>query len=210
MNTHPANNNYYFADHPEGFIEPYLDGELDPNQAAMVEAHLADCAECQRKVEERQRVSYLLGEWQPASTRFSEAVFMERLATQLTQYPQKKRTDISSIIQFFWGLTPILLLSGLVFLITVQLTSNLIGLIPGTEYLLASRPSLISKWVDLPEMMKPLFRIFLDFNLMRWNWLNNMIAIFALALAYLGWLSTWWVSNRQELPSILTIEKEKI
>lgn len=200
MNDPTAHELRGFEEHPEGLLEAYIDGELDKNQARMVESHLSTCRECRRRVDEMQALSSMLEEWQPALTRFSEEVFLKRLAIQLREYPQEKSANISSAATFLWRLLPIILLFGLVFLYSVQVMSAMIGLIPGVDQFLLSEPGAISAWIDLPGTVQGVIRFGLDFSLIEWSWLNGIIAIFALGLAYVGWLSTWWVSNRQNCP----------
>lgn len=43
----------------------YLDGELQPDRAATVQAHLAECVACQQVATELRQVSQDLGSWQP-------------------------------------------------------------------------------------------------------------------------------------------------
>ncbi len=199
MSDQPADSITSFVEHPEGLFEAYLDGELDENLTRLVESHIFTCTKCQREIDEKQMLSSMLSEWQPAQTRFTEEAFLERLDARLTDCSQEKSSSISSGIRYVWRLVPVILLFGLVFLFTVQMVSAIIGLIPGVDQFLISEPGIVSAWIDLPGMALEFIRFGLDFSLIEWSWLNGIIAIFALGLAYLGWLSAWWISNRQNV-----------
>src|SRR5262245_52696432 len=99
-------------------LNEYLDGELPLDRAAIVEAHVAGCAACQKLTADLRRVSRELGEWtvekSPATLRASGPLVDEPAPTSW------RPRWLSSVATF-----PVLGLTGVVVLVVlVAGTSN--------------------------------------------------------------------------------------
>ncbi len=112
--------------HVTEWLGAYYDGELHGSRLAQVEAHLAECEQCQMALEQLAGLSRLLAE-APAAPRL---ISPERLASQvnLRLAPRPVQTTWQRRLEFGWRLIPAALAGAWLFAQAVFIVSGLIVL----------------------------------------------------------------------------------
>jgi predicted anti-sigma-YlaC factor YlaD len=123
--------------HTQEWLGAYLDGELSPAQIRKTEAHLANCPECQRKLDELRSLSALLGEAPVATGLKSEEQFVAEVGLQLKRkaitsaqtFPMtrsRENTPQSPALHWSWLVIPLVLLLAWSFVQTVSVVSDML------------------------------------------------------------------------------------
>ena len=194
------------TDHVTQWLEAYHDGELHGTRRDQVEAHLAECSECQAELEALRSLSALLHE-DLAALEFTPAEqFSAELATHLPgQSPRR--------LGAAWWLLPLALLAAWLFLVitlwlsaALQLASS--AAIPAGELSWVGGKTLQMGWFALTTRLfgamlgEPGWQV-----LTALNQINLFVAGLGrvilpqilLATAYLGWLAAWWLRRKPQV-----------
>jgi hypothetical protein len=186
------------------WLNAYLDGELKGGRLHQVEAHLAECRECQAELQSMQSLSSLLHEV-PApeftsSERFAAQVSL-RLPHEQPSVSKRKAQEVG------WWMIPVSLLILWIFMGTSEVVSRVIStanefgllnnapswLVPGSssgafwsgtlgEFGLLSGNSL--EWAELTEIFTR-------------NTLPQLTLQVSIALLYLSWIAIWWARQKR-------------
>ena len=176
--------------HPVQWLDAYLDGELHDDQRIKAANHLAICQECRDRAAESRVISELLEEFKPAKLRLSADDFVALIALKLSSRERISHYPSRSKLSMAWGLVPLGILFGLVFLHAVNLISNFLMLIPGVDEKLVFSFPLKFAAADLSPFVRSTFSAFSGSSLLHWHWSTSLIAIFAFNLVYLSWMVT--------------------
>jgi len=186
------------SDHITQWLNAYLDGELKNGKLHQVEAHLADCMECQAELESLQGLSNLLHGSAP------EFISSERFAAQVSLRLPRERPKPAkrSALEMGWWLIPVALLFLWIFLNTSSLmsravlTANQFGLLNNVPAWMLNDASHDDLWSErLAEIG------LLDGTSLQWaqaaeaftkNALPPIIWQAGIALVYLSWIALWW------------------
>ena len=130
--------------HITEWLNAYLDGELNSKQLQHVEAHLAECQDCQAELESLESLSSLLQEV-PAP----EFTSPERFAAQVNlRLPHRRTvTPEHKVLEIGWWMIPVGLLGAWVFIGTsffvndILSAANNFGLLTGVSNWLALQSS---------------------------------------------------------------------
>ena len=190
------------SNHMTEWLNAYLDGELKGGRLHQVEAHLAECRECQTELQSLQSLSSLLHEV-PApeftsSERFAAQVSL-RLPHEQPSVSKRKAQEVG------WWMIPVSLLILWIFMGTSEVVSHVIStanefgllnnapswLVPGSssgafwsgtlgEFGLLSGNSL--EWAELTEIFTR-------------NTLPQLTLQVSIALLYLSWIAIWWARH---------------
>lgn len=189
------------SNHITEWLNAYLDSELKGGRLHQVEAHLAECVECQAELQSLQNLSSLLHEV-PAP----EFISSERFAAQVSlRLPHEQpRATKRKAQEVGWWMIPVSLLILWIFIGTFEVvgemvsTANRFGLLTlgdtpawlttgsssdtvwsGTlgDFGLLSGDSL--QWAELTESFTR-------------NKLPQIVWQAAIALLYLSWIAIWW------------------
>lgn len=195
------------TEHVTQWLEAYHDGALNAHRREQVEAHLAECTECQAELDELRSLSALLAEdtapeFVPAET------FAANLALSLPKepaQPQSRRT-----LQAAWWLTPLALLAAWLFLVitlwlsaALQLASS--AALPAVE--LGSK-TLQMGWFAITTRLfgamlgEPGWQVLAalnEINLFVAGLGRAILPQILLATAYLGWLAAWWLRRKPQV-----------
>ena len=187
------------SDHITQWLNAYLDGELKNGKLHQVEAHLADCEECQAELESLQALSNLLHDG-PGP----EFIPAERFAAQVSlrlprEQPKPARRNV---FEMGWWLIPVGLLFLWMFLNTstwmgrAVATANQFGLLNNAPAWMVNDESREGLWSErLGEIG------LLNGTSLQWaeaveaftkNTLPSIIWQAAIALVYLSWIALWW------------------
>lgn len=185
--------------HDELLMDAYLDGELPPAQARQMEAHLAQCPECQTILQRHRALSALLQEAPAAQPRKNANRFTAEVKLLLPR--QAALPAPRSVAELVWRLAPVGLLTVIAFFEVALWITAIFRWIPGTDQLLAKLPGTASGagWgAGLSAPLDTLIGLVTPFS----YWNLSSIAAFAFvllaALMYLGWLASWWAAvNRK-------------
>jgi len=184
------------SDHLDGWIDATLDGELTGLQVRRVEAHLAQCAECRDLLEQRKSLSAWLGEVPSAAGIKPEARFVAEVELRLRD--RRISPGLSKLaLHWSWQLVPVFLLGGYAFVQAVLFLNSFAWALPGGMDILVARISALSSTLQVPGIMGDFLGTIGVGNILDWNWLTGLFAMFLIGLGYIGWLGSWWVSHRQ-------------
>lgn len=190
------------SNHITEWLNAYLDGELKNGRLHQVEAHLAECPECQAELLSLQNLSSLLHE-APAP----EFISSERFASQVSlRLPHElPRVSKYKVREVGWWMIPVGLLVFWIFINTslvvnnVLATANGFGLLNGIPTELAADSSSGAVWSGtLGEFG------LLSGDSLQWaelteaftrNRLPQIIWQAAIALLYLSWIVIWWARH---------------
>jgi hypothetical protein len=184
------------SDHLDGWIDAYLDGELTVLQVRRVEAHLAQCTGCRDLLQQRKNLSTMLKELPSATGLKPEARFVAEVDLRLRERRISPGLPRQAL-HWSWQLVPLALLGGLAFVQTVMFLNRFTWALPGGMNLLLARSSALSFTLQAPGILDDFLGTIGVGNLLDWNWLTGLFAMFLIGLAYIGWLGSWWVSHRQ-------------
>jgi anti-sigma factor RsiW len=191
------------SNHITEWLNAYLDGELKNGRLHQVEAHLADCAECQAELDSLQDLSSLLHR-----APVPEFISSERFAAQVSlRLPREQpKPSRRSALNVGWWLIPIGLLILWVLINTstwvsqAVSTANEFGLLrnaPG--WLLDDSLSEDSWSARLAEwgllngsglQLAEATEAFVQNTLPRIVWQGSI------ALLYLSWVALWWAGQK--------------
>ena len=192
------------SNHVTEWLNAYLDDELKNGRLHQVEAHLAECVECQAELESLQNVSSLLHEV-PAP----EFISSERFASQVNlRLPHEQpRATKRKAQEMGWWMIPVSLLLLWVFLGTSEVvgevvsTAGRLGLLNGAPAWVAIGSSSGAVWSGrLGEFG------LLNGNSLQWaeltesftrNRLPQIVLQVAIALLYLSWIAIWWARQKR-------------
>jgi len=190
------------SNHITEWLNAYLDGELKNGRLHQVEAHLAECRECQSELDSLQSLSNLLHA-EPAP----EFISTERFAAQVNlRLPHTSPVESKrSALEFGWWMIPVSLLLLWIFLGTfsvvsrVVATANDLGLLRGVPAWLVPNSSQQAEWSGTLEEFG-----LLNGNNLGWaeftetftrNRLPQVIWQVSIALVYLSWMALLWVRH---------------
>lgn len=196
------------SNHPETWLDAYLDGELPEGRRQQIEKHLAKCEQCQEQLAKRKTLSALLQQAPIPHGALTPDQFSARVGQHFHR-PLRPQLFARKMPVTAWAFTavPLLLLVVWIFVQTISLTSNLIGMIPGIELYLQSE-------IRSPIASQPLASLsgLLGLNLQSLSWLSPLgwldwglltqgVIFTIVALMYLGWLAAWFARQQQLLPA---------
>jgi anti-sigma factor RsiW len=185
--------------HPDLWLDAYLDGELDAVHSKQVEAHLNECADCRKAIEERKALSALLLDEPVLEACKPASRFTSEVALQLTRRPYRR--DITGIRNLAWLGTPVALLLVAVFIFTAGLVQTVVDAFPGAratlEQLVASTASLdfIQGGALVADSVDTL-RLMASFAIPEWNVVTFMAALVLTGVLYCCWMVGWLTRNR--------------
>ncbi|HSL43847.1 MAG TPA: zf-HC2 domain-containing protein [Anaerolineales bacterium] len=190
--------------HITEWLSAYLDGELRAPRLQHVEAHLAECSECQAELESLETLSGLLHQV-PAPT-FSPP---ERFATQINLLLPQMRgtTSRKKILEVGWWMIPVGLLAVWIFIGTSFLVSDMLaaannlGLLPGISDWLSFGSWNQAYWSATLGQIGVLSGNSLDWATFteaftRTSLLQITLEV-SIALLYLSWVAIWWARHRR-------------
>ena len=192
------------TDHVTQWLEAYHDGELHGTRRDQVEAHLAECTECQAELEALRSLSARLHE-DFAAFEFTPAErFSAELASRLPEQPPRR-------LGAAWWLMPLALLGAWLFLVitlwlstALQITAS-VALPAGELSWLGAGSLKASTQMGWFAITTRLFGTLLGEPGWQVLALVNEVNVFVarlsrvillqvlLATAYLGWLAAWWL-----------------
>jgi hypothetical protein len=182
--------------HLEAWIDAYLDGELYAAQKQEVDAHIAQCESCRDLLGQRKNLTALLQGIPPARGLKPEARFVAEVGLQLK--PRRETGQIRpQVPRLVWQYFPVVLLLALAFVQTVFTLTNIVGMIPGANQILASRTTFLQQLPMLPGEVSDLLNLLGVFNPLNWNLFTGMAVVLLISLIYVGWLAGWWVWSRR-------------
>lgn len=191
------------SDHITEWLNAYMDGELKNGRLHQVEAHLADCVECQAELESLQGLSSLL-----RNTPAPEFIPSERFAAQVSlRLPREQlKTSKRSALNVGWWLIPIgllilwLLINTSTWVSEALSTAQEFGLLNNAPAWLTNESSREDSWSATLAQ----FGI-LNENNLQWaeatetfakNTLPQIVWQGSIALLYLSWIVLWWAGQR--------------
>ena len=192
------------SNHVTEWLNAYLDDELKNGRLHQVEAHLAECVECQAELESLQNVSSLLHEV-PAP----EFISSERFASQVNlRLPHEQpRATKHKAQEMGWWMIPVSLLLLWVLLGTSEVVGEVVST-AGRFGLLNGAPA----WVVIGSSSGAVWsgRLgefgLLNGNSLQWaeltesftrNRLPQIVLQVAIALLYLSWIAIWWARQKR-------------
>jgi anti-sigma factor RsiW len=198
--------------HTQEWLGAYLDGELSPAQIRKTEAHLANCPECQRKLDELRSLSALLGEAPVATGLKSEEQFVAEVGLQLKRkaitsaqtFPMtrsRENTPQSPALHWSWLVIPLVLLLAWSFVQTVSVVSDMLIAIPGIEQYSQKSVQALPLFANLSHLKDTVLARFGAELVglatpLEWGWLANLLAMAIIGLLYASWMAGWWTHNR--------------
>lgn len=200
-------NNFHnrHGDHVTPWLSAYFDGEVTVELREQIEAHLANCQECQAELAGLTELSSLLHCSPPPVSRTSDAAFARQVVNQLTrpQAPLWQRN-----LNFVWRFAPLFLFTAWAFFQAVKWVSAGVAvglaLFPGAgEVFHALLPenggagallfedllrmgildSMASQAIEQISWLTPLGLALLV----------NLVILGVLAALFASWLASWWV-----------------
>jgi hypothetical protein len=189
----------------------YLDNELGIRKRQQVEAHLAQCADCQAELAILRRLSDLLHDSKPLPRTISADRFTAQVILQLE--PQVAPPAWKRVAPLLWWLIPALALGGWVFLQAAFFVSGLAitilesgalhpWTVDGLMDVLALPPPHPSSLLHLPpNILQALNYLILQLQTL----FLTLIPQLLLVLLYWSWLIGWQIlkrSHRQGSPII--------
>ncbi len=187
-------------DHTE-WLEAFFDQELDPIQNQAVVQHLITCERCRVYLEERATLRKELRSLPGIVSAKSNQRFLDEIKLQT------QKQDIEPVHTYSPNLLGYLIPLGLlVTLIAVQIYgwfTGIVGLIPGANQFIVTNISAVFSSGDGLSWLLSLFSF--DFNffgigsLFRWNFINQIAAVAALAALYVVWMALWFLKNQRQI-----------
>ncbi len=198
------------ANHVSEWLGAYHDGELRGARLRQIEAHLAECTACQAELEEIRRLSALLQDTAPKGEFLPTERFAANLALSLPR--QSERPQPRNVVQIGWWLVPVSVLGIWLFInVTLSLSSVATlaadtGLLGGNLAWLQGYP-LQMKWFattmnlfgsQLGAPGRETLTVLNDVNLFLAQMAGRLVPQAILAVAYLGWLLSWWLRHPRQ------------
>lgn len=188
--------------HIAEWLNAYLDGELRGPRLQHVEAHLAECPDCQAELESLETLSRLLS--QVPAVEFTPP---ERFASQVALIlPQKPvATPGKKIVEVGWWMIPVGLLGIWIFVNTSFFVGDLwsaattLGLVTDISAWLVFGSSDPAYWSATLGEFGVLRGNSLDWAIFTEAFTRSSLLQFLLqvsiALLYLSWLAIWWARH---------------
>jgi predicted anti-sigma-YlaC factor YlaD len=193
------------SNHVTEWLNAYMDGELKNGRLHQVEAHLADCMECQAELESLQGLSSLLH-----TTPSPEFIPSERFAAQVgLRLPREQPKAVRrSALNVGWWLIPIGLLILWMLLNTSSWVSQAFSAADELG-LLTNVPALLTDDAPHEDSWSATLAKFglLNENNLQWaeateafaeNTLPRIVWQGSIALLYLSWVALWWAGQKPQ------------
>lgn len=190
-------------EHPSLWLDAYLDGELPVGKALIVEAHLAECADCRALLAQRRDVMRLLQEAEPANGLKPAGRFVAEVELHLSRprLPERRKPMLSLL----WQFAPLALILAWVFVMAVSIAGTVLAFFPDPIQALAGSLPALQESSHLAVLFDSGWgRLALEgidflgpFNILDWSWLTSLAARAGIGFLYLGWLASWLASHNQ-------------
>lgn len=183
--------------HITKWLAAYHDGELRGRRLAQVEAHLAECPDCQTELQQLQALSNLLGEATEAPALTSPDRFAAQVGLRLSRRPQQKPDRVNRP-GWVWTVLPIALVIGLALLKVVQLVSGSLTIAQMFGYGEAAVSQLTSTPTQPSGLFAQISTSLIDIGIpFSPQILIGLILPAMLAVAYMLWLIVWGLNQRE-------------
>jgi anti-sigma factor RsiW len=183
--------------HITKWLAAYHDGELRGRRLAQVEAHLAECLDCQAELQQLQALSNLLGEAPEAPALTSPDRFAAQVGLRLSRRPRQKTERINRP-GWVWTLLPIALVIGLALLKVVQLVSGSLTIAQMFGYGEAAVSQLTSTPAQPSGLFGQISASLIDIGIpFSPQILIGLVLPAILAVAYMLWLIVWGLNQRE-------------
>jgi hypothetical protein len=206
------------SEHVNEWLNAYFDGELPGPRLRQVENHLAECDECRAELDGLQRLSALLRETASTGEFISSERFVSNLNLNLPRQPEAPQPR--KVFEIGWWLIPLGVLGTWFFIqVTFSLSSLFLaasnaGLFGNTFTWLQGAQPQMGWFVTLTNLFGSQLnftsRIILsnlnDTDLFIRNLLGPYLWQAFLAVAYLGWLASWWFRQQGQSSNSGTVE----
>ncbi len=187
-------------DHTE-WLEAFFDQELDPIQHQAFEQHLITCDRCRVNLDTQAVLRRKLRSLPDIVSAKSNQRFLTEVKLMAQRRDSKPLHTYSANV--FGYLIP---LSLLLTLIAVQIYGwfiGIVGLIPGAnQFIISNISAVFTSSYGLSSVFS-LFsfdlRLFGIGSLFRWNLINQITAVAALAVLYVVWMGLWFLKNQRQV-----------
>jgi len=169
-------------DHVIDRLEAYYDGELHGNRKRQVEAHLAQCQECQERLQGLQVLSNRLLEVPAPGITISPERFVAQVGLRLPR--EQNRPLDRRLLSFLWRVSPVLLFAAWAFVQAVLWVTNFYY--PALGFM-----QLEMTWF-IPISQSAVFSLAL-----------TTVVTVIFGLLYMSWFAAWWAikDNHKLLPN---------
>ena len=198
------------ANHVTEWLGAYHDGELRGARLHQVEQHLSACAACQAELDEMRNLSALLQEAAPIGELIPTERFVSNLALSLPRQPEQSQPRDALAIG--WWLIPVGLLGIWLFINIAFSLSSVATLVANTDLVssnltwlrgnslqmewFANALNLFGHQLGAPELET--LAVLNNANVFIAQLAGSLIPQILLAVAYLGWLFSWWLRHQQQ------------
>ncbi len=198
------------TEHVTEWLGPYHDGELHGARLQQTEQHLAECAECRAELEAIRSLSALLHESPPPADFLPAGHFTANLKLSLPRQPE--RIPYRRMLEIGWWLVPVGLLAAWLFVqITFSLSTMVTaasnsGLLGSSLAWLQGQPVQTEWFSDAMSLFgnqinssgSSFLLTLNDVDVLATQWADRSFWEVLFALAYLGWLASWWLRRPEQ------------